>query len=55
MKAFLQFMKLVFPFQMEALSLYFACILNVVKAHVARQRLPTNIRKDVENLFNPNV
>ena len=40
---------------MEVLSLYFTCILTVVKKQLPRQRLPANIQKDVENLFNPDV
>ena len=40
---------------MEVLSLYFTCILTVVKKRLAPQKLPTNIQKDIDKILDPRV
>ena len=40
---------------MEVLSLYFTCILTVVKKRLPPQKLPTNIQKDIDKILDPRV
>ena len=40
---------------MEVLSLYFTCILTVVKRQLPPQKLPTNIQKDIDKILDPRV